>query len=141
MSAQLPFKLIHSQGTCSVKFLCCPYADTQGGPRSPSSAAPSSSTTSSRLQALFTVCRGLLVLLLPKEVLLFDLAMGAPAASTALPANLAPFSSLLGVYGSGVCQGGGDDGGVDFLYALHTGEDWYALRHCCYRKLLLMQLE
>jgi hypothetical protein len=78
------------------------------------------------------VCRGLLVLLLPREVLLFDLAMGAPAASTALPANLAPFNSLLGVYGSGVCQGGGDDGGVDFLYALHTGVGSCGFCYCCY---------
>lgn len=124
--------LTHSQGTNSAPFLCCPYADMQGGPRSPSSSAPSSSTTNSRLQALFTVCRGLLVLLLPREVLLFDLAMGAPAASTALPANLAPFSSLLGVYGSGVCQGGGDDGGVDFLYALHTGVGSCGFCYCCY---------
>jgi hypothetical protein len=62
------------------------------------------------------------VLLLPREVLLFDTALGAPASSTVLPTNLAPFSSLLGAYGSGVCQGGGDDGGVDFLYTLHTGE-------------------
>jgi hypothetical protein len=62
------------------------------------------------------------VLLLPREVLLFDTALGAPASSTVLPNSLAPFSSLLGVYGSGVCQGGGDDGGVDFLYTMHTGE-------------------
>lgn len=61
------------------------------------------------------------MLLLPREVLLFDTALGAPASSIVLPTHLAPFSSLLGVYGRGVCQGGGDDGGVDLLYTLHTG--------------------
>jgi hypothetical protein len=74
------------------------------------------------LQALFAVTRGLLVLLLPRELLLFDLELGAPAASTALAASLPAFSSLLGVFGSGVCQGAGDEGGTDFLYCTHTGE-------------------
>lgn len=61
------------------------------------------------------------MLLLPRELLLFDTALGAPVSSTVLPAQLSAFNSLLGVYGSGVCQGGGDEGGVDFLYTLHTG--------------------
>jgi hypothetical protein len=107
--------LVHCCSCCC----CCCRTDSQG-PKSPSTSTVSSSG-SGRLQALFTVSRGLLVLLLPRELLLFDTALGAPAASTVLPANMSAFSSLLGVYGSGVCQGGGDDGGVDFLYTLHTG--------------------
>lgn len=61
------------------------------------------------------------MLLLPRELLLFDTQLGAPAASTVLPKAMAPLRTLLGIFGSGVCVGGGDDGGVDFLYALHTG--------------------
>jgi hypothetical protein len=78
------------------------------------------SAGSSTLQALFPVAPGLLVLLLPRELLLFDLDLGQPAASTPLPASMPAFSHLLGVFGGGVCQGGGDEGGLDFAYCAHV---------------------
>jgi hypothetical protein len=78
------------------------------------------SGSSSTLQALFPVGPGLLVLLLPRELLLFDLDLGQPAASTPLPSSMAAFSHLLGVFGGGVCQGGGDEGGLDFVYCTHV---------------------
>jgi hypothetical protein len=79
-----------------------------------------SSASSCTLHALFPVAPGLLVLLLPRELLLFDLDLGQPAASSPLPSSKPAFSHLLGVFGSGVCQGGGDEGGLDFVYAAHV---------------------
>ncbi len=58
------------------------------------------------LQARFCATRDLLVVLLPKELLIFDLELGQPAASSSLGAGRVPFSSLLGVYGEGVSQVG-----------------------------------
>jgi hypothetical protein len=44
--------------------------------------------------------------LLPRELLVFDLELGQPAASSALGGGRQPFSHLLGVYGEGVSQVG-----------------------------------
>lgn len=60
------------------------------------------------------------MLLLPRELLLFDLELGSPASSSPLPSNMAAFSHLLGVFGAGVCQGLGDEGGLDFAYCAHV---------------------
>jgi hypothetical protein len=102
-------------------------ADTPKAPGTPGTAQQQQqqhhhhAASGSRLQALFAVTRGLLVLLLPRELLLFDTELGAPAASTPCPAGLPPFASLLSVQGSGVCAGAGDEGGTDFLYCVHAG--------------------
>ncbi len=44
----------------------------------------------------------------------------AYAARRSLPPGKAPFAALLGVHGRGVSHGGGDEGGADCCYALHT---------------------
>eukprot|EP00878_Enallax_costatus_P028496 GHUV01030783.1.p1 GENE.GHUV01030783.1~~GHUV01030783.1.p1 ORF type:complete len:625 (+),score=177.47 GHUV01030783.1:478-2352(+) len=75
---------------------------------------------SSSLQALFSAAPGLLVLLLPRELVVFDLELGQPAASSPLPSGLSVLNHLLGVYGRGICQGGGDEGGLDFAYCTHV---------------------
>jgi hypothetical protein len=100
------------------------------------------------LQARFSASSDLLYVLLPRELLVFDLEMGAPVASTALPAarpalrpsagaaaaaaaakpspppspslSGAPFSHLLAVFGCGVTLGSGDAGGTDFFLAAHS---------------------
>jgi hypothetical protein len=59
-----------------------------------------------RLQARFAATRDLLVVLLPRELLVFDLELGQPAASSALPPARPPFSGLLGACGEGVSQVG-----------------------------------
>lgn len=79
-----------------------------------------SSSSSGTLQALFAVSPGLLLLLLPRELVVFDLELGQPAGSTSLPPGRPVLSHLLGVFGSGVCQGGGDEGGLDFAYCTHV---------------------
>lgn len=50
---------------------------------------------------------------------MFDLELGVPTASKALPGSRSPFASLLGAYGEGVTAGVGDDGGTDFIYCAH----------------------
>eukprot|EP00775_Hariotina_reticulata_P009224 gene9224-9389_t len=120
--------LCGSQGALAVLQLGSPLPDraelkqyrvnTQSSDSSRLSGATPSSSSS--LQAQFAVSRGLLLVLLPRELLLFDLDLGAPAASSPLPPGRSPFSHLLGAFGSGVCQGGGDEGGIDFAYCLHV---------------------
>ena len=65
------------------------------------------------LQARFCASRDLLVVLLRREILIFDLELGHPAASSPLPAGRPAFAGLLGVFGEGVTQvRGGPGGGV-----------------------------
>lgn len=60
------------------------------------------------------------MLLLPRELVVFALELGQPAASSPLPPGLPVLSHLLGVYGKGFCQGVGDQGGLDFAYCVHV---------------------
>ncbi|GLC70526.1 hypothetical protein PLESTF_000996000 [Pleodorina starrii] len=70
--------------------------------------------------ASFCATRGLLFLLFPREIIVYDTELGTPVASRPLPPGAPPFSSLLGVYGSGVSGGTGDEGGCDCLYVGHV---------------------
>ncbi|GBF90134.1 hypothetical protein Rsub_03267 [Raphidocelis subcapitata] len=72
------------------------------------------------LQARFCASRDLLVVLLRRELLVFDLDLGHPAASSPLPAGRPAFAGLLGVFGEGVSQGLGDEGGIDYVYTTHA---------------------
>ena len=71
-------------------------------------------------QAAFTASRDLLFVLLARELLIFDLELGVPAATRNLPSSRPAFSGLLGVYGRGVSLGGGDEGGSDCVYCSHV---------------------
>jgi hypothetical protein len=59
--------------------------------------------------------------LLARELVVFDLELGQPACSKPLGGGRQPFSHLLGVFGEGVSQGGGDEGGCDLVYCGHEG--------------------
>ena len=93
-------------------------AVTAAGSDSNRGGTPSHQT----LQATFALSHDLLFVLMPRELLVFDLEIGAPISTTPLPKALSrtPFTQLLGVYGEGSCQGLGDEGGVDFVYACHS---------------------
>lgn len=56
------------------------------------------------LQARFCASRDLLVVLLPRELLVFDLDLGQPVSANALPPGRPLFGGLLGVFGEGVSQ-------------------------------------
>eukprot|EP00798_Chlamydomonas_sp_ICE-L_P003894 gene3894-13964_t len=71
-------------------------------------------------QAVFTVTRDLLFVLLSREMLIFDLELGVPAATRNLPASRPAFNCLLGVFGRGTSHGGGEEGGSDFVYCSHV---------------------
>lgn len=73
----------------------------------------------STLQASFAVTRDLLFVMLSRELLVFDLELGHPAASIPLPPKRPAFSHFLGVFGEGVSQGLGDEGGIEFMYCAH----------------------
>ncbi|GFR52352.1 hypothetical protein Agub_g14896, partial [Astrephomene gubernaculifera] len=68
----------------------------------------------------FCATRDLLFLMMPREIVVFDTELGAPAASRPLPPGRPPFSCLLGVYGRGVSAGGGDEGGCEGVWAAHV---------------------
>jgi hypothetical protein len=61
-------------------------------------------------QAVFASTRELLFVLLPRELLLFDLELGQPACQRALGSRHPNFSALLGVFGQGHSHGLGDEG-------------------------------
>ncbi|GLI63491.1 hypothetical protein VaNZ11_006473, partial [Volvox africanus] len=68
----------------------------------------------------FCATRGLLFLLFPREIVVYDTELSTPVASRPLPPGCAPFSAILGGYGSGVSAGTGDEGGCDCLYVGHV---------------------
>lgn len=73
-----------------------PADSSKDGRPASSSASTSTSTT---FVARFAPTRELLFVLLARELVVFDLELGVPAASRALPSGKAPFAALLGVYG------------------------------------------
>ncbi|GIM02415.1 hypothetical protein Vretimale_7287, partial [Volvox reticuliferus] len=83
-------------------------------------AMSSPSSSSAALYSHFCATRGLLFLLFPREIVVYDTELNTPVASRPLPPGCAPFSAMLGVYGSGVSAGTGDEGGCDCLYVGHV---------------------
>ncbi|KAG2490001.1 hypothetical protein HYH03_011468 [Edaphochlamys debaryana] len=97
------------------------YRVAVGPPSSSGGAAGGTSSTSgSVFAAAFAASRDLLFLLLPREIIVYDTELGSPASNRQLPPGRPPFSHLVGVYGSGVTAGGGDDGGCDWVLAAHV---------------------
>eukprot|EP00884_Botryococcus_braunii_P018245 jgi/Botrbrau1/5103/Bobra.0128s0014.1 len=71
------------------------------------------------MRAAFSTSQDLLYVLLPREIIVFDLEFGQPAASTTLGASRSPFKSILGSYGHGNAGRGLHGGGIDLLYCSH----------------------
>ncbi|GAX81979.1 hypothetical protein CEUSTIGMA_g9407.t1 [Chlamydomonas eustigma] len=74
------------------------------------------------MSAKFLPYKDMLLLLLPRQIVIFDLELGIPAAVQTLSGGprQPPFSSIMSVLGTGVCNGGGDEGGCDHLHCLHS---------------------
>ena len=53
------------------------------------------------------------------QVVVFDLELQQPAASTQLPSNRSPFRSILGCYGHHSVGLGPLEGGIDLMYCYH----------------------
>ncbi|KAL4425017.1 hypothetical protein ABPG77_001795 [Micractinium sp. CCAP 211/92] len=71
------------------------------------------------LRCAFSGTQDLLFLLLQREIIVFDLEYGQPAASTPVPASRAPLEDLLGCYGHAAAGKLLRDGGIDVLYCSH----------------------
>lgn len=65
---------------------------------------------------------------LPRQVIVFDLEFGQPAASTPLPKSRPAFRDVLGCFGLRAAGRGLHDGGVDLLYLSHQARRQCALR-------------
>ncbi|KAK9845287.1 hypothetical protein WJX81_002462 [Elliptochloris bilobata] len=79
----------------------------------------SASKPGDAFRAAFSCTRDLLFVLMPREVIVFDLEFGQPAASTPLPKSRPAFRDVLGCFGHRTAGRGLHDGGVDLLYLSH----------------------
>lgn len=75
--------------------------------------------TGGTLRCAFSETQDLLFLLLQRELIVFDLEYGQPAASSPLPASRAPLDDLLGCYGHAAAGKPLREGGIDVLYCSH----------------------
>ncbi|KAL4422261.1 hypothetical protein ABPG75_008458 [Micractinium tetrahymenae] len=75
--------------------------------------------TGGTLCCAFSGTQDMLFLLLQREIIMFDLKYGQPAASTPVPASRAPLEDLLGCYGHAAAGKSLRDGGIDVLYCSH----------------------
>ncbi|KAK9829709.1 hypothetical protein WJX72_007460 [[Myrmecia] bisecta] len=71
------------------------------------------------LRCCFSTTRDLLYVMLPREVVVFDLEFGQPAASTTLQSARPAFRDILGCFGHTDVGRGVAEGGVDLLYCSH----------------------
>ncbi|KAA6419923.1 MAG: hypothetical protein FRX49_10113 [Trebouxia sp. A1-2] len=79
----------------------------------------SSSKPGDTLRCCFSATRDLLYVLLPREVVVFDLEFGQPAASSSLPGSRPPFRDILGCFGHQAIGKDVTQGGIDLLYCSH----------------------
>ncbi|KAL3161421.1 hypothetical protein ABBQ32_010311 [Trebouxia sp. C0010 RCD-2024] len=79
----------------------------------------SSSKPGDTLRCCFSTTRDLLYVLLPREVVVFDLEFGQPAASSSLPASRPPFRDILGCFGHQAIGKDVTEGGIDLLCCCH----------------------
>ncbi|KAK9863395.1 hypothetical protein WJX84_011255 [Apatococcus fuscideae] len=81
----------------------------------------SSSKPNDVLRCCFSTCCDLLYVLLPREVVVFDLEFGQPAASSSLPnvKTQSNFKDILGCYGHASCGRTLAEGGLDILLCSH----------------------
>lgn len=75
--------------------------------------------TKSNMQCVFPATRDILLVMLSKEILIFDIEFGQRVASITCPPNRKPFRQILGIHGAGYSAGGGIEGGIDEIYCLH----------------------
>jgi hypothetical protein len=64
--------------------------------------------------------RDILLLLLQRELIAFDLEYGQPVASTSLPSGLPAFDSVLGSFGHSIAGVSPREAGIDALYCSHV---------------------
>ena len=76
--------------------------------------------SSGSLRCALPGVRDLLLLVLQRELILFDLEYGQPASSTSLSKSMPAFDSVLGSYGHGVGGKSPLEGGIDVLYCSHV---------------------
>lgn len=76
--------------------------------------------TAGTLQCSFPGVRELLLLLLHRELIVFDVEYGQPAASTPLPGSMPAFDTIIGSYGHAVASVGADEPGIDAIYCAHV---------------------
>ncbi|KAI3424707.1 hypothetical protein D9Q98_008096 [Chlorella vulgaris] len=75
--------------------------------------------TGGTLRCAFSRTQDLLFLLLQREIIVFDLEYGQPAASTQLAGSRAPLEDLLGCFGHAAAGKSMYEGGIDLLYCSH----------------------
>ncbi|GMH43999.1 hypothetical protein BSKO_11933 [Bryopsis sp. KO-2023] len=71
------------------------------------------------VHCVFPAPRDLLLVMLSREIILFDIEFGQPVSSFRLPLTHRPFLRILSTSGRGVSAGGGIEGGIDVIHCLH----------------------
>lgn len=76
--------------------------------------------TAGSLRCALPGARDLILLLLQRELIAFDLEYGHPVASTSLSSGMPAFNAVLGSYGDAVAGGSPFDSGIDAVYCSHV---------------------
>lgn len=96
-----------------------------------------STPSTGNVHCIFPAARDILIVMLNREIILFDIEFGQPIYSFRLPNSYTPFLKILGVSGQGVSVGGGIDGGIDDIHCMHEVRNEH--QEFCSLKGLLIQ--